>query len=572
MIAVAVLLCTVWVGYSMSSDSGSKAVAAAQVKSKADSNGVVSGLLYRNGGLNDELASKFKSSVSLIEQGEHQTAIAKLNEIIEQQPQAIEPYINLAALYAKSNEIDKASETLKKAIKVNKNTSVLFESLQSLYAAQAALAYQRALEIDTIEDTSLAVTLPTINTLMLDKPNEVDSSLLESNKKLNLEIAESLKTIDYLKGQLSDVEKNNVSLLSANSQLKQTSEEQTKLLNTQSTQVAELSALKSKLSQLREENTGLSNSNTQLRNSGSKQVALLDTQAAENLKELNLFKDRLNIANKEKAELASANAKLQKVNDEKIALLDLQSVKNTKVLETLNEQLNSAQKENASLVISNTELRKKYDQEVAVVASKGSEQSQLVSSLRKDVQQARQKYIELEREYTQKIAALEVESNNRLAVLQSQFDQALLASSKRPVIASSDVVKPVNVVVEQPSQDEVSSEKVAIELVQAWARSWSAQDVSAYIAFYESSFRPNNGISNSKWRAQRKVRLTNKTFIQVTVSNFKVKDKGSQFEVVFFQHYKANNVNDKIFKRLVFNKNGSDWADAKIVTEQVVSG
>jgi len=438
MITIGALLCAAWIGYSANSGSAPKAVAAAQVDNKSDESGVVSGVFFRNSNLNDELASKFKSSVNLIESGEHQTAIIQLNEIIKQQPQAIEPYINLAALYAKSNNIDQASVTLKKAIQVNENTSVLFESLQSLYAAQAALAYQRALEIDTVDDKALAVKLPTIKTLMVDQPNAADSLLQESNQKLSLKIAQNEQVLDSLRSKLSD-----------------------------------------------------------------------------------------------------------------------------------------ADKENAALVSSNAQLKKEFQQQAQLIATQGDTQTQLVITLKRDIEQAKQKNIALEREHAQKIAALERESNKEIALLQSQFNQALAIASAQTSAGSQVVaaVEPAPVVVQAPLvKDDAPSETVAIELVQAWARSWAAQDVSSYIAFYEQGFRPSNGISNSKWREQRQVRLTNKSFIEVTVSNFKLKKRASQFEVTFLQHYKSNNVDDKIYKRLVFDKKGKDWPQAKIVAEQVVSG
>ena len=85
-----------------------------------------SALLIRDNSLNEKLAERFRLTVEYIEKGQNERAIAELNEIIRQQPTAIEPYINLASVYANSNEFELASETLKKAIGVNQNTSILF--------------------------------------------------------------------------------------------------------------------------------------------------------------------------------------------------------------------------------------------------------------------------------------------------------------------------------------------------------------------------------------------------------------------------------------------------------------
>ena len=145
---------------------------------------------------------------------------------IRDRPYAIEPYINLASLYARSNDIDQASETLKKAIEVNENTAVLFESLQSLYAAQAALAYQRALEINTIDDQSLAVNLPTINTLQIDKPRAAEVVLQEKNNQLTLEVENVREELVAWQNRFQGIEKEKDELLNFNAQLKAASQQQ----------------------------------------------------------------------------------------------------------------------------------------------------------------------------------------------------------------------------------------------------------------------------------------------------------------------------------------------------------
>jgi len=430
MIAPAVLLCAVWLWYAMSSDTVPEAVSSAHAQSgtvNVNNNAEVSGLLFSDAGLNDELATKFQTAVRLIEQQENQAAITQLNEIIKKQPHAIEPYINLASLYAKSNNIDQASETLKKAIKANSNTAVLFESLQSLYAAQASLAYQRALEIDTIDDESLAVNLPVIKTLMVDKPDEAELALREHNRELLLQAAKNEEAFDELQSKFRD-------------------------------------------------------------------------------------------SNQEKAALLSSNAKLRSANQQQTALIGTQS----------------------------------------------DVESELTIKLKTELQQAEQKIAVLERQHAEKITALQNESNRKIAVLQFQVDQASISST---VIASVENPAAQNETANRTKADNTS---IAIDLVRAWARSWAEQDVPAYISFYENQFRPSNGLSNKQWRDQRKVRLTNKSYIKVDVSNFKVEDRDTQFRVTFSQHYRSNNVDDRITKRLIFNKKNEDWSKAKITSEQVI--
>jgi len=162
-----------------------------------------SALVIRDASLNRKLAERFRLTVGFIEKGQDERAIAELNEIIRQQPTAIEPYINLASVYAKSNDIDRASETLINAIEVNKNTSVLFTSLQKIYAAQAALAYQRALEVDTVSEKELTVSLPVIDTLMVDKPNDTEQSLISDNEDLQQQLDDSVAELKSLRQSLA---------------------------------------------------------------------------------------------------------------------------------------------------------------------------------------------------------------------------------------------------------------------------------------------------------------------------------------------------------------------------------
>ena len=65
--------------------------------------------------------------------------------------------------------------------------------------------------------------------------------------------------------------------------------------------------------------------------------------------------------------------------------------------------------------------------------------------------------------------------------------------------------------------------------------------------------------------------MQNKKFIDVQVSNFTIRETDTQLAITFMQHYRSNTVDDRIRKRLVFQKNGNDLSKAKIVNEKVVS-
>lgn len=107
--------------------------------------------------------------------------------------------------------------------------------------------------------------------------------------------------------------------------------------------------------------------------------------------------------------------------------------------------------------------------------------------------------------------------------------------------------------------------------VQSWAKAWSAQNVSDYIAHYLDDYSPSgSGLSNADWRAQRQVRLTNKDFIEVTLTDFETERKGDQLQVRFVQRYRSNTMDDTIRKQISLVAPDGDWNSPRIIAEQVV--
>ena len=107
--------------------------------------------------------------------------------------------------------------------------------------------------------------------------------------------------------------------------------------------------------------------------------------------------------------------------------------------------------------------------------------------------------------------------------------------------------------------------------MQSWATAWSAQNVAGYVSHYADSYSSSPSITRAQWLEQRNLRLTNKEFINVAVSDFRVKDLGAQFSVTFSQYYQSNTVDDTVTKRLIFDKSGDNWSNSKIVNERLVS-
>lgn len=170
-----------------------------------------------------------------------------------------------------------------------------------------------------------------------------------------------------------------------------------------------------------------------------------------------------------------------------------------------------------------------------------------IALLRQQLADAKQRLQKTKTDYDSQIATL----NQKL---QSQ-QVSSVAINTRPVLES----KPA-----------INYEATLIAKVKSWAKAWSNQDVNRYIAHYKNDYRPASGVSNKVWRQQRQVRLTNKTFIKVDVSNFSFKSSKGKVTVSFTQHYKSNTMDDTIRKQLVFEAHNSSWENAKISAERVV--
>lgn len=96
--------------------------------------------------------------------------------------------------------------------------------------------------------------------------------------------------------------------------------------------------------------------------------------------------------------------------------------------------------------------------------------------------------------------------------------------------------------------------------VNAWAQSWSNNDVTAYLAAYAADFRTPRGEARPAWEAERKVRIAKPRKIQVTLESPKVSfEDNNRATVTFVQHYNSDNLKQTNAKVLVMTKAGDKW-------------
>ncbi|MDR2678616.1 MAG: tetratricopeptide repeat protein [Zoogloeaceae bacterium] len=75
-------------------------------------------------------------------------AVAVFTRLTEEFPALPEPYNNLAVLYARQQQYDRARAALEKAIRTHPAYAVAYENLGDIYARMASEAYGKALQLD----------------------------------------------------------------------------------------------------------------------------------------------------------------------------------------------------------------------------------------------------------------------------------------------------------------------------------------------------------------------------------------------------------------------------------------
>lgn len=108
---------------------------------------------------------RFLKGVSQAESGKPADAVATFTKLTEDYPELPEPYNNLAVLYANQNQLDKARTALEMAIRTNPSYATAHENLGDIYAKLASQAYNKALQLDAANATSVKPKLALIREL-----------------------------------------------------------------------------------------------------------------------------------------------------------------------------------------------------------------------------------------------------------------------------------------------------------------------------------------------------------------------------------------------------------------------
>ena len=108
---------------------------------------------------------RFLKGVAQADSGRPADAVATFTKLTEDYPELPEPYNNLAVLYANQNQLDKARTALEMAIRTNPSYATAHENLGDIYAKLASQAYNKALQLDAANATSVKPKLALIREL-----------------------------------------------------------------------------------------------------------------------------------------------------------------------------------------------------------------------------------------------------------------------------------------------------------------------------------------------------------------------------------------------------------------------
>lgn len=98
----------------------------------------------------DNPQTRLAQSNQLRDAGKLDAAMGILLQLNQEYPELPEPYNNLAVIYAKQNQWEKARAALEMAIRTNPNYAAAYENLADVYTQLAAQARAKALQLKPI--------------------------------------------------------------------------------------------------------------------------------------------------------------------------------------------------------------------------------------------------------------------------------------------------------------------------------------------------------------------------------------------------------------------------------------
>ena len=111
----------------------------------------------------------------------------------------------------------------------------------------------------------------------------------------------------------------------------------------------------------------------------------------------------------------------------------------------------------------------------------------------------------------------------------------------------------------QPADAADAQEQKLRESLEAWARAWSRQDMTAYLRYYAADFQTPSGVGRSQWESDRRLRITGKKRIQVEISQVRITLRDKEALVQFRQSYDSDNLKAVSRKNMTWALRNGHW-------------
>jgi hypothetical protein len=98
-----------------------------------------------------------------------------------------------------------------------------------------------------------------------------------------------------------------------------------------------------------------------------------------------------------------------------------------------------------------------------------------------------------------------------------------------------------------------------MKVFDTWLRAWNARDMEAYFAVYAKEFRPADGESRDAWERRRRIRISNKSYINVRAEVPEVSVQENRATISFVQVYLSDKLRDESKKVLLLAKARGKW-------------
>jgi tetratricopeptide (TPR) repeat protein len=117
----------------------------------------------------------------------------------------------------------------------------------------------------------------------------------------------------------------------------------------------------------------------------------------------------------------------------------------------------------------------------------------------------------------------------------------------------------------ESGKEKQAERELVLRVVDQWVKAWSTKDTKAYFSLYSSDFRTPHGESRETWEKNRRLRINNKSQIDIQVLSPSVTVEDRTAIVNFQQVYVAGKISSNARKSLTLKNEAGSW---KILQEK----